>query len=155
MGFSNDARQQQVVYFAHGGTGSGNGSSAENALPLEDGDLWAIPAGTVIENVYVVITTAITGVTNLDVGDDDDADGFVDGSASVTLGTAGMYSYDAKSAGAYLRIETAGATDAADIYVVPNGKYYSAAGKEVKLDTTTASTAGAGYVVIDYVKHTA
>ena len=43
----------------------------------------------------------------------------------------------------------AGATDAADIYVVPNAKYYSATGKEVKLDTATASTAGTARVVIE------
>ena len=101
----------------------------------------------------MIVDTAITGVTNLDVGDDDDADGFVDGSASVTLGTEGMYGWDVKNAGAYLRIQTAGATDAGDIYVVPNAKYYSAAGKEVKLDVTTASTAGAFRVIVEGMKH--
>lgn len=140
---------QQVVYISHGGSGDNSGRSSGNAKTFSDQDLWAIPAHTLISRVYVVITTAITGVTNFDVGDDDDADGFIDGSLSVTLGTAGMYGYDAKNAGAYLRIQTAGATDAADIYVVPNAKYYSASGKEVKLDTTTASTAGACYVVIE------
>jgi hypothetical protein len=139
----------KVVYLEHGGKGDQSGSSADNAKPLSDGDLWAIPAGCVIEKCYLVIDTAITGTTNLDVGDDDDADGFIDGSVSVTLGTAGMYGWNAKEAGAYLRVETAGATDAADIYVVPNAKYYAAAGKEVKLDTTTASTAGKARVIIE------
>lgn len=143
---------QQVKYYEHGGKGDFSGKSADNAAKILDGDIMAIEAGTVIEKVYVVITTAITGVTNLDVGDDDDADGFVDGSLSVTLGTAGMYGWDAKNAGAYLRIQTAGATDAADIYVVPNAKYYSAAGKEVKLDVTTASTAGAFQVIVEGYK---
>ena len=53
-----------------------------------------------------------------------------------------MYGYDAKLSGAYLRLQTAGATDAGDIYVVPAAKYYAAAGKEVKMDLTTAGTAG-------------
>lgn len=138
----------QVVYFEHGGKGAQNGRDAANAVAIADGDLWAIPANTLIERVWVVIDTALAGTTNFDVGDDDDADGYIDGSLSVTLGTAGMYGWDSKNAGAYLRIQTAGATDAADIYVVPNAKYYSASGKEVKLDITTASTAGKGRVFV-------
>lgn len=142
-------RFSKVIYFEHGGKGSANGESAGNARAIVDADLFSIPAGMVIDKVFVVVDTAITGTTNLDVGDDDDADGFVDGSLSVTLGTPGMYGWDSKLAGAYLRIQTAGATDAADIYVVPNAKYYSAAGKEVKLDVTTASTAGKFRVVVE------
>lgn len=142
---------QQVVYV--GGTtvgrGQKNGLGRQNALPFADEDLWRIPANTIIEKVYVLIDTVITGTTDLDIGDDDDADGFVDGSLSLTLGTVGMYGWDAKLAGAYLRVQTAGATDAGDIYVVPNAKYYSAAGKEVKLDITTANTAGEMRVVIE------
>lgn len=135
-----------IKYYAFGGTGSGE--SASNPASVTDQDVLAIPAGTAIEKVYVIVDTAITGTTNLDVGDDDDADGFVDGSLSVTLGTPGMYGWNAKTAGAYLRVETAGATDAADIYVVPNAKFYAAAGKEIKLDVTTANTAGAFRVVV-------
>lgn len=139
----------QVVYlYGTAGRGKNTGLDAANALPFVDGDLWAIPAGTVIEKVYLVVDTAITGTSDLDVGDDDDADGFIDGSLSVTLGTAGMYGWDAKVSGAYLRVQTAGATDAGDIYVVPSAKYYSATGKEVKLDVTGTNTAGAARVVI-------
>lgn len=136
------------IYLAYGGTGDGSNPAAPKSLNA-DSDLWAIPANTVIEKVYVVIDTAITGTTNFDVGDDDDPDGFIDGSLSVTLGTEGMYGWNVKTAGAYLRTETAGATDAADIYVVPNAKYYSATGKEVKLDITGTNTAGKARVVIE------
>lgn len=139
----------QVIHLAHGGSASNDGLSPSNPKPLADGDLVAIPANTVIEKVYVIVDTAITGTTNFDVGDDDDADGFVDGSLSITLGTAGMYGWDVKNAGAYLRIQTAGATDAADIYVVPNAKAYFASGKEIKLDVTGTSTAGKARVVIE------
>lgn len=138
----------KVIYLAYGGTGDGNNPAAPKSLNA-DSDLWAIPANVVIEKVYLVIDTAITGTTNLDVGDDDDADGFIDSSLSVTLGTEGMYGWDVKNAGAYLRVQTAGATDAADIYVVPNAKYYSATGKEVKLDITGTNTAGKARVVIE------
>lgn len=138
------------IYVKYGGSSSNSGTSYNAAKSCAaDGDLWAIPANVLIEKVYVVIDTAVTGSTDMDIGDDDDADGFVDGSASVTIGTAGLYGWDVKSAGAYLRIQTAGATDAADIYVVPNAKYYSATGKEVKLDITTACTAGKFRVVIE------
>ena len=141
----------QIIYFEYPGKGKMTGLDPANAVPIAVGDLWAIPANTVVEKVYLVVDAAITGTTNLDVGDDDDADGYVDGSLSVTLGTPGMYGWDAKFAGAYLRIQTPGATDAADIYVVPSAKYYSASGKEVKMDTTGANTAGKGRVVIQGV----
>ena len=136
-----------MKYYAYGGTGSGE--SASNPASPVDGDVFAIPAGTLITKAYVIVDTAITGTTNLDVGDDDDPDGYVDGSLSITLGTPGLYGWNAKVAGAYLRVETAGATDALDIYVVPSGKFYSATGKEVKLDVTTANTAGAFRVVVE------
>jgi hypothetical protein len=142
-------RFEHVVHLSVSGVAGQSGDSYSAPKPMLDGDLWAIPAGTVISRVYVVIDTLITGTTNFDVGDDDDADGFIDGSLSVTLGTVGMYGWDAKNAGAYLRIQTAGATDAGDIYVVPSAKYYSAAGKEVKLDVTGTCTAGKCRVIIE------
>lgn len=138
-----------VVYLAYGGSASNTGLNPASPKPFADGDLWAIPANTVIEKVYTVIDTAITGTTNLDVGDDDDPDGFIDGSLSVTLSSEGMYGWNVKTGGAYLRVETAGATDAADIFVVPNAKFYSATGKEVKLDITTTNTAGKARVIIE------
>lgn len=151
QGFQGEAFRK-VFYFEHGGKGAQSGLDAGNAKAIADGDIMAIDAGMVISKVYVVVDTAITGTTNLDVGDDDDADGYVDGSLSVTLGSAGMYGWDAKLAGAYQRVQTAGATDAADIYVVPAAKYYSASGKELKLDVTTASTAGKFRVVVEGYK---
>ena len=99
----------------------------------------------------MIVDTAITGSTALDIGDDDDADGFCP-TASLTLATPGMYCHNAKVKGAYLRVQTAGVTDPADIYVVPSMKFYSAAGKEVKLDNTTANTAGAFRVVVEGFK---
>lgn len=153
MSLSANEKFKKVFYLEHGGKGEMTGLDAANAKPFSDGDLMVIEAGMVVEKCYVIVDVAITGVTNLDVGDDDDADGYVDGSLSVTLGTPGMYGWDAKLAGAYLRVQTAGATDAGDIYVVPSAKYYSAAGKELKLDTTTASTAGKARVVVEGMKH--
>ncbi len=145
-------RREKLVKVVHlsGTATGGSGASYDSPLPFVDGDLWSIPAGTIIEKVYCIVDVAITGTSNLDVGDDDDGDGFIDGSVSVTLGTKGLYSNSAKVAGAYLRVETAGATDAGDIYVVPTTKFYSAAGKEVKLDVTTTNTAGKMRVFIEY-----
>lgn len=144
----------QVFFYEHGGKGQGTGLDADNAHSLAaDHDVMSIEAGMVIEKVYMILDTAVTGTTNFDVGDDDDADGFLDSSLSVTLATPAMYGWDAKFAGAYLRIQTAGATDAADIYVVPNAKYYIAAGKEIKVDLTTASTAGKLRIAVEGTKH--
>lgn len=148
IGFSGERFVKQFYFYGAAGKGSLSGLDAGNAKAISDTDIMSIDAGTVIEKVFVIIDTAITGTTNLDVGDDDDADGFVDGSLSVTLGTPAMYGWDVKNAGAYLRIQTAGATDAGDIYVVPNAKYYSASGKEIKLDVTTTNTGGAFRVVV-------
>ena len=141
---------KKQVHFAVTGCAAGNqGSSYAAPKCFGDVDVWAIPAGAVIEKVYTIIDTAITGTTDFDIGDDDDPDGFLDGSLSLTIGTAGMYGWNVKVAGAYLRVQTAGATDAADIYVVPNAKYYSASGKEVKMDATGAATAGQARIVVE------
>lgn len=142
-------RFQKVFYFAYGGTGDGSSAQAPLSMAADNASVMAIPAGTLIDKCYCIIDTAVTGTTNFDIGDDDDADGYLDSSLSMTLGTPGMYGYDAKLAGAYLRVQTAGATDAADIYVVPTGKFYSAAGKSLKMDLTTAATAGALRVVVE------
>lgn len=145
LGFAGE-KFQVVRYYEHGKSGSGE--HASDPAAISDADIFAIPAGTVIEKAYVIVDTAVTGTTVVEVGDDDNADGFVE-NAAITLGTPGMYGWDAKAAGDYLRVETAGGTDAADIYVVPQAKYYAAAGKEVKLNVTNASTAGAFRVVVE------
>lgn len=148
VGFANEQGAfRKEFFFEH--AGAGTGKHVDSPLPIADGDIMSIPAGMVITNVYTIVDTAVTGTTDYDVGDDDDPNGFIDGSLSLTIGTPGMYSWDAKNAGAYLRIQTAGATDAADIYVVPNAKYYSATGKEVKIDVTGTSTAGAFRVIVE------
>ncbi len=146
--FKNEAFTK-IIYLKHGGTGTG--AHAGSPLPIDDGDLWAIPAGTLIKNVYVIIDAAVTGTTDIDIGDDDNGDGYVDGTLALAagLGTPAMYNYAAKLTGDYLKVQTAGATDAADIDIVPNAKYYAAAGKELKIDVTTASTAGVLKVVVE------
>lgn len=140
---------KEIHVTAAAAVGSGDGESYDSAKGCLTGDLWAIPAGTIITRCFMIVDLAITGSTNLDVGDDDDADGYIDSSLSVTLATPAMYGFDAKLSGAYLRVQTAGATDAADIYVVPTGKYYSATGKELKLAVTGTWTAGKFRVVVE------
>lgn len=142
----------KVVHLAYGGASTNSGENYSSPKDFTDQDLCSIEAGTVIEKVWCIIDTAITGTTDFDIGDDDDADGFLDGSLSLTIGTAGAYSLNAKVAGAYMRVQTAGATDAADIYVVPAAKYYSAAGKEIKLDATGTATAGKARIFIEGYK---
>lgn len=144
-------RFMQVIYMkgaTAAGTGDASGSSYLNAKGIIDGDIWVIPVGCVIQSCFAIIDVAITGSTDLDIGDDDDSDGYIDGSLSLTLATPGMYGHNAKVAGAYLRVQTAGATDAGDIYVVPTSKYYPAAGKELKADNSTTNTAGSLRVVV-------
>lgn len=138
---------QHVVYLESGGKGNESGLNAANAKDIEDADLWAIPAGTLVEKVYVVVGTALTGTTVLAVGDDDDADGFV-ANSDITLSSAGMYGYGVGyDSAAYLKKYVLGASDPTK--VAPAAKYYAAAGKEVKLDNTTTNTAGVMKVVIE------
>ncbi len=127
MAFKNE-QFVKMVYFAFGATGSG--ASAVDAKPIVDSDVMAIEPGMVITNVSVVVTTALTGTTQLDVGDDDDQNGFV---AAATL-TANAVT---TSNGAYL-YNTGASLE----------KYYPSAGKEVKLDNATTNTAGAFVVVV-------
>ncbi len=141
---------QKIFYFAKGGTGDGSSAQAPLGMAADNATVMDIPAGTLIEKCYVLLDTAITGTTNFDIGDDDAAAGFFDSSLAIAnLGVTGMYGYDPKVSGSYLRTQTAGATDAGDIYVTPNAKFYAASGKEVKMDLTTAATAGALRVVIE------
>lgn len=141
---------QKVFYLSSAGVAGNSGDHPNSPLPFADlATVWAIPQYTLISRVYLIVDVAITGTTDLDVGDADDADGFIDGSLSVTLGTTGMYGWNAKTAGAYLRVQTAGATDAADIYVVPEAKFYKVSGKYVALDVTGTNTAGKARLVVE------
>jgi hypothetical protein len=141
---------QKTFYFSSAGKATNSGLSASSPKAMVDNAaLWAIPAGSVIEKVYAVVDVAVAGTTDLDVGDNDSSNGFLDGSVSLTLGTPGMYGWNAKVAGSYLRVQTAGATDAADIYVVPDAKYYGASGKSLAVDFTGAATAGKLRVVVE------
>lgn len=109
--------------YEFGKTGSGGYSDPAAGV---DGDIIAIPAGTVIEGVKVVIHTLLTGTTVVTVGDDDDADGWVD-SGDVTEGTVGVYQ---------------GSTSGGYADTVGLGKFYASTGKELKLDITGTLTAG-------------
>ena len=141
-------RFQKVIYLAFGGNASCKGISYSCPKPIATGNLWAIPAGAMVDKVYVMVDTIVTGTTAFTVGDTDSAAGYVP-FAALTLGTVGLYGYDAKGAGSYLRIQTAGVTDPADVYVVPTSKYYTAAGKFLTVANTTTNTAGRMRIVVE------
>lgn len=146
-GFKNEPFTK-TFYFKFGGTTAASGSSYDAAKPLATlATLWAIQPGMVISRVYVIVDTAITGTTVINIGDEDGATSYCP-TASITLATPGIYCWDAKNTGAYLRISTAGATDAGDIYVVPSAKYYTAV-KNLAIAFTTANTAGKMRVVVE------
>ncbi len=113
------------------GGASGPGTFSSPASGAADGDIAAIPAGTVITGVHVIVISALVGTTVVTVGDDDDADGWVD-SGDVTEGTPGVYQ---------------GSTSGGYADTVGLGKYYASAGKELKLDITTALSGGKYCVV--------
>ncbi len=146
-GFQGECWSKMFHFYGASGKGSGSGMSAANAKAIASGDIMAIEAGTIINSVSVIIDTALSGSTVIAIGDDDAAQGFCPGS-SVTLATPGLYCSNAKLQGSYLQVVTDGGSDAADVYVVPNSKYYSASGKEIKLSNTTTNTGGAFRVLV-------
>lgn len=150
-GFKGESFEKVFYFSGASGKGAHSGLSAANAKAISSADIMSIDAGMVISKVFVIVDTALTGTTSVKIGDDDLDDGFVR-NQDLSLSTVGLQSWSAKTSGAYLRVQTAGATDAADIYVVPNAKYYSAAGKEIKLATVGTNTAGAIRVVVQGIK---
>lgn len=123
---------EKVVYVsaASTATSSASGASYASAKNWADQDLFAIPANVVVEQVYAVVDEAISGLTAVSIGDDDAATGFVT-SASSPLASLGVNWYEQTDKGSYLKI---GANARA--------KFYSATGKEVKLDVTGTASAG-------------
>lgn len=125
-----------------------SGEDANAPLGLVDGDLWVIPAGAVVENVYMIVDTPIVGLTSLVVGDDDSSNGFITNSISLNAG-AGIQYYEIGWKGSYLRASAIGDLQSV---VQRKAKYYSASGKEIKLDVTGTASAGAARLVIEGYK---
>lgn len=122
-------------------TKSARNSGFDYASPkgFFDGDLLAIPANVVLTNMYVVVDEAVVGPTAFNLGDDDTASGFIASSSPLagpeTMGSTGLKHYNLDYKGAYFKGGT----------IVTNGwqgKYYSATGKELKLDVTGTASAG-------------
>lgn len=124
MAFRNELCQM-TVYVAHAGTGSG--ASAQDPLPIAAQDLDVLPEGFVAYDATFVLTTAVTGTTAINIGDDDDDDGYVD-ALDITYATPAAY----PGSGVYV------ASDAE--------KHYVDETKTLKMAITGASTAGAGVV---------
>lgn len=135
----------KVIYLATP-SGSGSGTSYGNAKALDvDADLMTIQPGMVIENVYVIVDEAVNGVSAIQVGDDDAADGFLPSAATNTyLATPQMLGWSSTVKGSYLK----------DASSNPAAKYYSASSKEVKLDATgTLGPTGKVRVVVQGYNH--
>lgn len=115
-----------------------SGVDYRNAKGFYDGDLWDIPAGTVIEDMYVVVDEAVAGISLFELGDDDDANDFI-ASATNPLQSTGLHYDELTSRGAYLKL--AGQN-------FRKYKYYAASGKELKLNVTGTATTGKIRVVV-------
>lgn len=134
----------KVVYISAAVTTStasarNTGLDYSSAKGFFDGDLLAIPANVVITNIYFVADEAVVGPTLFNVGDDDSSSGFIASSSPLggpeSFGSTGLKHYGLDYKGAYLKGGV----------VVTNGwqgKYYSATGKEIKLDVTGTASAG-------------
>lgn len=135
----------KVIYLATP-AGDHSGRDYSNAKQLDaDADLWDIPAGAVIENVYVIVDQAVLGTSTAILGDDDSTNGFiVTGSLDTYLATPQMLAYASTAKGTYLKDSSSN----------PQAKYYSASGKEVKWDATgTLGATGKLRVVIQGYRH--
>ena len=135
----------KVIYLSTP-SGSASGTSSDNANAMDvDADLMTIQPGMVIENAYVIVDSAVSGVTAVELGDDDSASGFLPtASTSTYLATPQMLGWNSTAKGTYLK----------DASSNPAAKYYSASGKEVKLNATgTLSGSGRVRVVIQGYNH--
>ncbi len=95
--------------------------------------VYEVPAETLVTRVELVVTTAFAGTSpTLDVGDEDNDDGWVDNS-DVTETSAGVYRGDGGDATLY------------------DGHYYSAAKRITVKIGGTSLTAGACHAVIHEV----
>jgi hypothetical protein len=111
-----------------------------------DGDLMDIPANVVITNVYQIVDVACSGISAFNLGDDDSSTGFVASPTALTsLALVGMHYWAVDYKGAYLK-----GGDLVANTVGWNSKYYSATGKELKMDITgTANAACRVRVIVD------
>ncbi len=136
----------KIVYLATpAGNATGVGGYANAKAMGVDADLMAIQPGMVVENAYLIVDEAVVGVSSLALGDDDSATGFLPVATTDTLmATPGIYGWPGSKKGAYLK-DGSNAAGAA--------KYYSAAGKEVKLDATGTLNSGKVRVVIQGYNH--
>lgn len=125
MSFKNE-EFLELIYLDTDGSASNTGKSAADPKPITSTDsLIDLPAGTVVEHVDVVITAALSGVTEMELGDGSDDNGFA-ASGDITYGTAGAY----RGAGAYI----SGAN-----------KYYSS---DDAMDLDVVGTAASGSCVV-------
>lgn len=104
-----------------------------------DGDLWVIPAGAIIEDVFVIVDTQVSGLSAFKIGDDDSSTGFITESALTT----GLDNYALGRKGSYFQVTSGDISSK-----VKGAKYYASAGKELKLDVTGTASAGKMRVVI-------
>lgn len=121
-------------------SGDNSGRDYASAKGFFDGNLAEIPANVIIDNVYVVVDTAVVGITAFNLGDADSSNGFI-ASASGTLASAGLNYFNVDYKGSYLKggiIVTTGLL----------GKYYSATGKYLALDVTGTASAGKARVIM-------
>lgn len=143
-GFKRQPFTEVVYYGVVSSTPPGTipGKDSTNPKAIVDGTVWAIPAGTVIDDVQIVVDTGLVGLTTFVLGDDDSSNGFIT-DATQTLASAGLYVSAAYLKGSYLKEQVGG-----NVYnTYARSKYYSAT-KNVKLDVTGTVTAGAFRIII-------
>lgn len=139
------------IYVSSAGKVLNTGTSYAAAKPCQVGTgalaslstastLWSIPANVAIQKAYMVIDTAVASTTAIDIGDDDDDDGFVP-TAALTLATPGMYGFSSQVNGAYLKALSSTAS-------VDNAKYYTVGTKSVKMKYTAGGCSAGKFRVV-------
>lgn len=127
MGFRNE-EFVALKYLDADGSATNSGESSQDALNFANKDgLFNVPAGTVVTDVDVVITEALSGVTEMEIGDATDDNGFA---------ASGDISYD-----------TPGAYRGAGAYISGANKYYGSA-TDINLDVVGSASSGSAVVRI-------
>lgn len=136
---------QQTVYVSAYVTSTASalhsGNDYNSAIGFYDqAVLWKIPAGVVVEQMYVIVDEAAVGVSALTIGDGSSATGYITSNAGI--GSLGLQYYGAGLKGTYLQKQSGNIASA-----LAGAKYYSASDSMLMSITGTA-TAGKMRVII-------
>jgi len=110
-----------------------------------------ILANMLVKDVYIHVTAAMTGGV-LDIGTSTDSDGFVDGVSAATTGYPATLLEEALVSGSSLHGTLLANLTGGDVRKLHKRANSTSGANIVYTNTTSSSTAGAGYIYLTYIR---